>query len=61
MEQKYTYEKHCEEMGARGHDAMSEQHFKEMQDLEQFVKPKVRPKQGAKPKDPILDLYKDDE
>ena len=62
MEQRYTYEKHCEEMRARGHDPMSEQHFREMQEQQEVigtVRPKVRPSTGGRPKEPILDLCKD--
>jgi hypothetical protein len=49
MTPKYTYEKHCEEMKARGHDPMSEQHFKEMMELETLTTT-VRPKPNSRPK-----------
>jgi len=60
MQQKYTYEKHCEEMKGRGFDPMPEHHFIKMQEECPPV-PKVRPIKGSKLKDPILDLYKDEE
>lgn len=55
-----TYESYCKQMRDLGHEPMSEQHFIEMMGMTPPV-PKVRATRGSKAKEPILDLYKDEE